>query len=132
MYLPYLEWPNGVTTDNTSPKRVRADEADWEGFWRALSRLQVRTLIVEIIDDGIRVPEQTLLEPLREVSAELFEVVLPWPACLKTSGEFGDAAFTVRRPPEGVDLMWYRGDVEKGENREVGNGGGIWGRLRRR
>jgi hypothetical protein len=110
MYLPLHAWPIGFTPANANPK---ADEADWEAFWRAFARLQVRTLFVEIIDVGVRVPEQVLLGPLRTVRAGRFEVMLPWPKGLETSGEFGDAGFVVRRPPEGTDLM-EQWDVEKG------------------
>lgn len=112
MYLPYHLWPSGFTAENTNPKAVRADEAEWEAFWRAFAHVQVRVLIVEILDHGVRVPEQVLLQPLRGVRAGRFEVVLPWPEGLKTSGEFGDAGFVVRRPPEGVSLMMEM-DVDK-------------------
>lgn len=127
MYLPLRAWPIGFTAASTNPK---ADEAEWEAFWRAFARLQVRALIVEILDLGVRVPEQALLEPLRRVRARVFEVVLPWPSGLETSGEFGDAGFVVRRPPKGTDLMMQM-NVDKG-NPGVGKKRVVWGRLRRR
>ncbi len=65
----------------------------------------VRVLIVEILDHRVRVPEQVLLEPLREVRAGRLEIMLPWSEGLEMGGEFGDAGFVVRRPLEGVDLM---------------------------
>jgi hypothetical protein len=92
--------------------------------------VQVRVLIVEILDHGVRVPEQVLLEPLRTARAGRFEVVLPWPEGLKTTGEFGDAGFVVRRPPEGVNLMMHM-DVDKGCSGPP-LGRPIWERLRRR
>jgi hypothetical protein len=133
MYLPYRLWPNGYTAENTNPKTVKAVETEWEAFWRAFIHVQVRVLIVEILDYGVRVPEQVLLEPLRQVSemgAGRFEVVLPWPEGLRMSGEFGDAGFVVRRPPEGVDLMMHW-DVDKGYP-EPRQGRPMWQRLRRR
>jgi hypothetical protein len=113
MYLPYRLWPNGFTAEYINPKTVKAVEAKWEAFWRAFIHVRVRVLIVEIHDYGVIVPEQVLLEPLRGVRAGRFEVVLPWPEGLKMSGEFGDAGFVVRRPPEGVDLMMHWA-VDKG------------------
>jgi hypothetical protein len=92
MYLPPHAWPIGFTAANTNPK---ADEAKWEAFRRAFARLRIRALVVEILDLGVRVPEQVLLEPLRKVRAGRVEVVLPWPRGLETSGEFGDAGFVV-------------------------------------
>jgi hypothetical protein len=133
MYLPYRLWPNGYTAENTNPKAVQAVEAEWEAFWRAFIHVRVRVLIVEIHDYGVIVPEQVLLEPLRQVSemgAGRFEVVLPWPEGLRMSGEFGDAGFVVRRPPEGVDLMMHW-DVDKGYP-EPRQGRPMWQRLRRR
>jgi hypothetical protein len=129
MYLPPRVWPIGFTAANTNPK---AEEAEWEAFWRAFARLRVRALVVEILDLGVRVPEQVLLEPLRKVRAGRVEVVLPWPRGLETSGEFGDAGFVVRRPPdpEGTDLM-VQMNVERG-NPGVKKERAVWGRLRRR
>jgi hypothetical protein len=92
IYLPPHAWPIGFTAANTNPK---ADEAKWEAFRRAFARLRIRALVVEILDLGVRVPEQVLLEPLRKVRAGRVEVVLPWPRGLETSGEFGDAGFVV-------------------------------------
>jgi hypothetical protein len=95
--------------------------------------VRVRVLIVEILDHGVRVPEQVLLEPLRQVSEMKegrFEVVLPWPERLKRSGEFGNAGFVVRRPPEGVDLM-MRFDRDYA-CLALPQGRPIWQRLRRR
>lgn len=115
MYLPDRKFPNGITTENTTRKSVKTDEAKWEAFWRALSRLYLRSLVAEIIDERIRVPEQTLLDPLNRVSAEAFHVILPWPTGLETTGDFGSAKFTVRRPPEGVNVMKSI-DVESGDS----------------
>lgn len=103
IYLPYEKWPFVFTRADTH--KVKTAEVEWEAFWKSLSRVRVRALVVEIIDSAARVPEQVLLEPLNRVSAGSFEVILPWPAGLKTSGSFGNALSTVRRPPEGVDLM---------------------------
>jgi hypothetical protein len=133
MYLPCRLWPNGYTAENTNLKAFKAVEAEWEAFWRAFAHVRVRVLIVEILDYGVRVPEQVLLEPLRQVSemrVGRFEVVLPWPEGLERSGEFGDAGFVVRRPPEGVDLMMHW-DVDKG-GQEPWHGRPMWQRLRRR
>jgi hypothetical protein len=133
MYVTYRLWPNGYTAKNTNPKAVKAVEAEWEAFWRAFAHVQVRVLIVEILDYGVRVPEQVLLEPLRQVSemrVGRLEVVLPWQEGLKMSGGFGDAGFVVRRPPEGVDLMMHMG-VNKGYP-EPRQGRSMWQRLRRR
>jgi hypothetical protein len=127
MYLPPRAWPIGFTSANSNPK---TDEAEWEAFWGAFARLKVCALVVEILDYGVRVPEEALLRPLRNVRAGEFEVVLPWPKGLKTSGEFGDAGFAVRRPPEGTNLM-VELNVEKG-NPGVEKGRGFWERLRRR
>ncbi|RDL35223.1 uncharacterized protein BP5553_07154 [Venustampulla echinocandica] len=127
MYLPPRAWPIGFTAANSNPKTA---EAEWEACWRAFARLQVRALVVEILDDGIRVPEEALLQPLRNIKAGELEVVLPWPKGLETSGEFGDAGFAVRRPPEGTNVMVHW-DVDKG-NPGVGKGRGVWERLRRR
>lgn len=109
MYMPYSEWPHGCTAEDSDPK---ADEAEWGAFWQAFASLRVRSLFVEILETGIRVPEEPLLEPLRQVKIEDFEVVLPWPPGLETSGDFGDAGFVLRRPPEPVELMGR--DVDKG------------------
>jgi hypothetical protein len=81
---------------------------------------------------GVRVPERVLLEPLRKVRAGKVEVVLPWRKGLETSGEFRDAGFVFRRPPEpeGTDLM-VQMNVERG-NLGVKKERGVWGRLRRR
>lgn len=130
VYLPYRLWPLGFTAENTNHKDVKAVEAEWEAFWCAFAHVQVRVLIVEILDHGVRVPEQVLLEPLREVRAGMFEVVLPWPEGLETTGEFGDAGFVVRRPPEGVDLMMemYVDKYNTGPPQRRP----IWERLRRR
>jgi hypothetical protein len=130
MYVPYRLWPSGYTAENTNPKAVKAVEAEWEALWRAFAHVQVRVLIAEILDHGVRVPEQALLEPLREVRPGMVEVVLPWPEGLETSGEFGDAGLVVRRPPEGVDLMMHW-DVDKGYPGPP-QGRPIWQRLRRR
>jgi hypothetical protein len=127
MYLPYRLWPSGYTAENINPKTVKAK---WEAFWRAFTHVRVRVLIVEIHAYRVIVPEQVLLEPLKEVRAGRFEVVLPWPEGLKMSGEFGDAGFVVRRPPEGVDLMMHWG-VDKGYPGPP-QGRPIWQRLRRR
>lgn len=128
MYLPFHAWPVGFTADNTNPK---ADEDEWEAFWHAFARLQVRALIVEIVGSATRVPEQMLLEPLRKVTAEEFEVVLPWIAGLETTGEFRDAEFAVRRPPEGT--VMHEWDVETGcWGVGLGKRRRVWGRLRRR
>ncbi|TVY32103.1 hypothetical protein LOCC1_G008827 [Lachnellula occidentalis] len=125
MYLPLNVWPTGFTPANSNRK---ADEAEWEAFWRAFARVRLRVLYVEILDWGVRVPEQMLLAPLRQVSAGEFEVVLPWPVGLDTSGEFGDAGFRVRRPPEGTNLMLQMNVAKYG--RGVGKGRGVWERLR--
>lgn len=105
MYLPYTEWPVGFTADNIDHKAVRAHEAEWEAFWRAVSHLQVYAMFVEIYDQGARVPEETLLKPLRQVRAGRFEVMLPWPTGLEYTGEFGDVDFLIRRPPVEMELM---------------------------
>ncbi|KAH8753445.1 hypothetical protein F5882DRAFT_445043 [Hyaloscypha sp. PMI_1271] len=101
MYLPPRAWPIGFTAANTNPK---ADEAEWEAFWRAFARLRVRALVVEILDLGVRVPEG-----------------------VERSGEFGDAGFVVRRlpEPEGTDLM-VQMNVERG-NPGVRKERGGWG-----
>lgn len=91
--------------------------------------MRVRDLLVEIVHWGIRVPEQALLEPLRQVRAGRFEVVLPWPSGLEMTGEFGDAGFVVTRPPASVHLLEL--NVDKG-NPGVGKGRGVWWWLRRR
>ena len=95
IYLPPRAWPIGFTAANTNPK---ADEAEWEAFWRAFARLRVRALVVEILDLGLRVPEQVLLERLRKVRAGRVEVVLPWPRGLETSGEFGTRGLWLEDP----------------------------------
>lgn len=82
---------------------------------------------MEIIDFGVRVPERVLLAPLRKVQACSFEVVLPWPMGLETSGELEDAGFVVKRPPESVNLM-IEMNVDKA-NCGVRRNRGIWGRL---
>ena len=79
----------------------------------------------------VRVPEQVLLEPLRKVRAGSVEIVLPWPSGLETSGEFRDAGFVVRRPPEPrMDLM-VEMNVDRG-NPGLKKERGLWGRLKRR
>lgn len=81
---------------------------------------------------GVRAPEQALLEPLRRVRAEKFEIILPWPYGLETSVEFKDVGFVVRRPPEsvGTDLMisWDVAKAYPGMVRQRG----LWERLRNR
>ena len=131
MYLPPCEWPIGLRDANIELKDLKAEEAEWEAFWHAFARLRVCSLVVEILDCGVRVPEQALLQPLRMVRAGSFEVVLPWPTGLETTGEFGDAGFVVRRPPEGTDVM-MRLDVIAGGSWVLGSERGIWGRLRNR
>ena len=128
LYLPLNAWPHGFTTDDTD---IKADEARWEAFWRKFSRVRVRNLIVEITDGGVRVPEQLLLRPLNQVKAGSFEVVLPWPDGLETSGEFRGAIFTVRRPPEGIDLMMGV-DVVKCGYPGVLTGRPFWRRIKMR
>lgn len=67
-----------------------------------------------------------LLGSLRNLRAGDFEVVLPWPTGLETSGEFEDAAIIIRRPP-GTDLM---GEINVDSGHPgVGNGRGFWGPL---
>ncbi|CAG8949102.1 hypothetical protein HYFRA_00002231 [Hymenoscyphus fraxineus] len=87
-------------------------EARWEACWATFSNVKVRWLIVEIHDYGVRLPEQRLLQPLQRVRAERVEVVLPWPEGLAITGDFRNAGFVVRRPPEGVNLMIHN-DVDK-------------------
>lgn len=125
MYLPFRSSRFGFTAANSRPK---SDEAEWEAFWGAFARVRLRVLHVEILDHGVRVPEQALLGPLRQLSAGEFEVVLPWPVGLQTSGEFGDAGFSVRRPPEGTNMM-LEIHVEKGYP-GVRNGRRVSERLR--
>jgi hypothetical protein len=127
MYLPTRAWPIGFfKADNCDPK---ADEAEWECFWRDLSRLWVRDLVVEIIlSIEMEVAEQVLLEPLRQVKAGRFEVVLPLMSGLEMSGEFEDAPFLIRRPPKPVKVWGL--SVDKGYP-GVQNGPSIWERLRR-
>ncbi|KAH9206997.1 hypothetical protein DL95DRAFT_275652, partial [Leptodontidium sp. 2 PMI_412] len=76
----------------------KARELEWETFWRAFARVQLRCTVVEIHDGDSWVSEQALLEPLRQVSAKSMEVLLPWPKESDTSGNFDDAKFVVRRP----------------------------------
>lgn len=127
MYLPLRSWLHGFEPDNCDPK---ADEAEWEGFWRALSRVWVRDLLVEItLSHEVKVPEQVLLEPLWHIKAGTFEVVLPLMSGLEMGGEFEDAPFVVRRPLKPVEVS--RLDVDKG-GPGVQNGLSIWERLRKR
>lgn len=106
LYLPYDARPYGFTDSD-----VQAAEAEWEASWHALARRRVCALVVEILDMGIRVPEQRLLQPLKNVARTgngPVEVVLPWPRGLKTSDESEDViGLVVTRPPEdiGSDLM---------------------------
>lgn len=81
---------------------------------------------------GVRVPEQVLLDPLRQVRAERLEVVLPWPSGLEITGEFGDAGFVVSRPPGSVRLAEMNVDGGHGEFPGVGKGRRVWKWLRRR
>lgn len=67
----------------------------------------MRRLEVEIMDIGSRVPELLLVEPLDYAQADSIEVFLPWPIGLGTTGTFEGAAFTVTRPPEGVNLITH-------------------------
>lgn len=46
----------------------------------------------------MEVAEQALLEPLRQVKAGRFEVILPVMDGLERSGKFDDALFVIRRP----------------------------------
>lgn len=72
-------------------------ELEWEAIWRSFGRLRVRSLVVEIVDHGLRKPEPGLLET--------FEVLVPWSKESETSGEIENVGFVIRRPPEGVNLM---------------------------
>jgi hypothetical protein len=99
-YVPVPEWPvNSATVESQIP----SNEAHWEIFWRQLHRIRVRKLVVEVIDVGFKAREEQLLEALKYVHADSIEVVLPWPTGRWMAGKFQDAAFIVRRPPEGVE-----------------------------
>ncbi|EHK99278.1 hypothetical protein M7I_4843 [Glarea lozoyensis 74030] len=95
MYLPASDyWLNHVF----NPTSTKAAEAAWEAFWPIFASSPSRTLIVDILDSGIRVPEEALLEPLTGLRGETIEVLLPWPEGSAMSGNFDEAEFTVARP----------------------------------
>ena len=82
------------------------------------------------MDMGIRVPEQLLLQPMNYIQADSIEVFLHWPTGFETTGNFQDSAFTVTRPPEGINLMSER-NVDHASV-IVSNGGPFWKRFSNR
>jgi hypothetical protein len=114
MYLPASDyWHNHVF----SPTNTKAAEAAWEAFWPIFASSPSRTLIVDILDSGIRVPEEALLAPLTSLTGETIEVLLPWPEGSAMSGNFDEAEFSVTRP-KGEERMLEL-NFEGGGNTEV-------------
>ena len=129
IYLPPDQWPFCLSfiLDEDTRKKVRGKEVGWEAFWCRFSELTDRSLIVEIQDYGVSVPEEKLLAPLRDFKAESFEVFLPWWGESNRAGTFEGLNFMVRRPPEGMDLTMHM-DVAK-YNTGIPAGTSFWQRL---
>jgi hypothetical protein len=72
-------------------------------WWSAFARLRIHELIVENKRLRNEISEQALVESLKKVKAAgSFEVLLPWPKKLATSGELKDAGFMPTRPTESI------------------------------